>query len=172
MSAGLPTARPPIAKPPTAMQPAVRWMRVWMVWLLIAATETVHGLLRRALLLPRVGETDAHRTGVAVGAVLILLIALACVRWMGLLPGAETTPEAQAASVKAQWRVGAAWVLAMLAFEFGLGAALGTPMAHLLDAYDPRRGGWMAAGMAVLAAAPWLAARLRCGAHRGGVSRG
>lgn len=159
-------------EPSVVMPPAVRWMRVWMVWLLIAATETVHGVLRRALLLPRVSEIDAHRIGVVVGAVLILLIALACVRWMGLLPGVDTTPEARAACVKAQWMVGAAWVLAMLAFEFGMGAALGTPIARVLDEYDPRQGGWMAAGMAVLAAAPWLAARLRGGAHRGGVAGG
>ena len=147
--------------PPVAMSPAVRWPRAWAVWLLIAATETVHGVLRRALLAPRVGEAMAHRIGVVVGSALILLIALACVRWLGLLPAPGAQLRARAALLKAQWTVGAAWVLAMLAFEFGLGAALGTPIARLFAEYDPRQGGWMAAGMAVLAAAPWLAARAR-----------
>lgn len=154
-------------EPSVAMLPAVRWPRAWTVWLLIVAAETVHGTLRRTLLLPYVDETDAHRIGVVVGAALILLIALACVRWMGLLPAADAAPAARAACLRAQWAVGAAWGLAMLVFEFGLGAALGTPMARLLAEYDPRQGGWMAAGMAVLAAAPWLAARARGagGAH-------
>lgn len=151
---------------PSAGQMRGRWPRAAAVWLLIALVETAHGLLRRALVLPWAGEALAHRIGVATGAVLVLATTFACIRWMGLVPVAGATPQEHAALTSAQWQVGAAWVLAMLAFEFGLGQAAGVPAERVLAEYDPRRGGWMLAGMATLAAAPWLSARLRQGARR------
>ena len=52
-------------------------------------------------------------------------------------------------------------VVAMLAFEIGLGRGLGASWPRLAADYDPRQGGFMLAGMAVLLFAPMIACRIR-----------
>ena len=57
--------------------------------------------------------------------------------------------------------IGALWLVLTLAFEFGLGHALGRSWAALLADYDLTRGGLLSIGMVVLALAPWIAAHFR-----------
>jgi hypothetical protein len=132
-----------------------RWLRALLVWLGIAVAETAHGILRRWLVVPAIGETAAHAVGVLVGCAIILAIAVAAIRWIG------------ADTLRSQLQVGVLWAVLMLSFEFGLGAALGVPLAQIRADYDPRGGGLMAFGMAFLVLSPLLAARLRhaAGSH-------
>jgi hypothetical protein len=58
-------------------------------------------------------------------------------------------------------RIGALWLTLTLAFEFGLGRALGRPWAAMLADYDLSRGGLLSVGMVVLALSPLIAARIR-----------
>ncbi len=119
------------------------------VWLLIAVAETVHGTVRTLWLLPLVGDLRSRQIGVLTGSVMILLIAWATIRWIG------------ARETRQLLGIGALWVILMLAFEAGLGRALGMPWERLLSDYNPWKGGFMLAGLAVLGLAPLIGFRLR-----------
>jgi hypothetical protein len=127
---------------------ALPWGRALAVWALIAAAETVHGVLRGLLLVPAVGQAAAARIGFGVGCVIVLGIAWATRRWLG------------ARSAAAQWRIGLLWAALMLGFELAIGRAQGFGWARIAAEFDPTRGGPMAFGLLLVAAAPRLAARL------------
>lgn len=120
-----------------------------VAWGLIALVETLHGTVRAVWLAPQVGDLASRQIGVLTGSVLILAVAWLTTRWIG------------APSARARWAVGALWVALMLAFELGLGRALGVPWERLWADYDLRQGGLMGFGLLVLLVAPILAARLR-----------
>lgn len=124
-------------------------IRVFLLWLLIALIETVHGTLRGLFLVPVIGEKGAHQFGVVFGALLILAIALLGSDWLA------------ARTLRLQLFAGLAWVMLMLGFEFSLAYALGLSFDRLVADYDVSRGGLMLFGMLVLGLAPWIAARLQ-----------
>lgn len=125
------------------------FFRAFLVWLFIIAAETVHGVLRRLLLVPLVGDLPARQIGVLIGVLLILAVAYHCVGWI-------------AAWSKIQLLgVGVLWVVLTVLFEIGLGRfVLGLPWERLTED-DPTRGGFMGLGLAFMAFSPLLAARLR-----------
>lgn len=126
------------------------WRRALALWLAIITAESVHGALREWLLRPALGDLRARQLSVITGALVILAVAALGSRWLA------------ARSVRAQLRVGAAWVSLTIAFEVALGRlVLGYGWSRITEDYDPRRGGFLALGMIVLALAPWIAARLR-----------
>lgn len=120
-----------------------------MVWLVIMAAETVHGILRGWLLVPRVGAEAANRIGWPIGAVIVIGGALLFARWIGLR---ETS---------ALLRLGLVWAALSLAFELGIGLLRGLGLPGLMAELDPARGGLLLYGLAVMAVAPLAAARLR-----------
>ncbi len=124
-------------------------IRAVVVWLLLALVEVVHGTLRAIFLAPRIGDLPSRQVGVVVGSVLILGIAWLTSAWIG------------ARSRRSLAAIGVLWLVLMLTFEITLGRALGLSWERIASDYVPSRGGYMAIGMAVLAAAPWIAARLR-----------
>ena len=123
--------------------------RALLVWLLMMVIETIHGVLRNLLLVPLVGDLRARQLGVFIGSALILGIAVLLIDWI------------RPSSVRELLVIGAMWLALTLAFEFGLGHALGRPWNALLSDYDLTRGGLLSMGMVVLALSPWLAARIR-----------
>jgi hypothetical protein len=123
--------------------------RALVVWVLIIAAESVHGVLRGLFLVPVVGDLPARQIGVLVGSAIILAIAWLVSRWLG------------ARSLREQLAVGALWVALTVCFEFALGRVLGFATDRIVEDYDPSRGGFMLLGLAVMLIAPALAARLR-----------
>lgn len=123
--------------------------RALLAWLLMMAIETIHGVLRNRFLAPVVGDFRARQIGVFIGSALILCIAVLLIGWIH--PTSERTLLA----------IGALWLALTLAFEFGLGRALGRPWDAMLADYDLSRGGLLSIGMVVLALSPWVAARIR-----------
>jgi hypothetical protein len=144
-------SRPSDVKPlPVETDPrALPWRRALAVWALIALAETVHGVLRGLLLVPALGEMVAQRIGFAVGCGLVLAVAWMCSGWL-----AARTPAAQA-------KTGLLWMLLMLGLEIVVGLLRGMDAARIAAEFDPGQGGLMLYGLLLLAAAPWLAARLR-----------
>jgi hypothetical protein len=57
--------------------------RAFAVWLILICAEILHGFARGILLVPHVGEFRSNQIGVFTGSVIILIIALAFVRWLG-----------------------------------------------------------------------------------------
>jgi hypothetical protein len=120
--------------------------RAVAIWILIALAETLHGVARTLVVAPILGDRPSRQLGVFVGSMLILGIAWLSVTWIR----ATTRPQLLA--------VGLVWVVLMLAFEVGLGRAVGASWERILSDYDPRQGGLMILGMGVLVLAPLLAA--------------
>lgn len=110
--------------------------------------ETVHGMLRSALLVPLVGADAAARIGWPVAAVLVIIIAVLTIRWTGIKGRA------------ALLGLGAAWAVLTVMFELLIGVMRGLDAPALLSALNPLTGSiaWTAAMMLI---APLLAARLR-----------
>ena len=112
--------------------------RATVVWLIIIGIETVHGILRRLLLVPMVGESRSNQIGVFIGSVLVLFVAWSFSGWL------------HAESILAKLRVGLLWCVLTFCFEIGVGHLLGVDIGHVLAAYNPFQGGLMLLGMAVM----------------------
>jgi len=123
--------------------------RALVVWMLMMAIETIHGVLRNRFLVPVIGDVGSRQIGVLIGSVLILGIAILLIGWI------------HPTSERSLLAIGVLWLNLTLAFEFGLGLALRRPWAAMLADYDLRRGGLLSIGMVVLALSPWIAARIR-----------
>lgn len=123
--------------------------RALLAWLLMMVIETIHGVLRNRFLVPVIGDVGSRQTGVLIGSVLILSIAVLLIGWI------------HPTSERALLAISALWLTLTLAFEFGLGLALGRPWDAMLADYDLSRGGLLSIGMVVLALSPWIAARIR-----------
>lgn len=118
------------------------WGRAIAVWLLIVVVESLNGTLRELFLAPMIGDFTARRIGFFIAVGLILGIAWLTAPWLG--------PRARASKLT----VGALWLVLMLAFEFGLGFALGLSRERILADYDLSRGGLMGFGLVVMLFAP------------------
>ncbi|MCU0231696.1 MAG: hypothetical protein MUC67_10010 [Acidobacteria bacterium] len=126
------------------------FLRSVSAWALIALVESIHGTLRVLWLQPRVGELRSRQIAFVTGSLLIVAVAALTVKWIG------------ARSRRELLLVGLLWAGLMLLFELSLGRlAAGYSWDRIAADYDPRRGGLMAFGLLLVAAAPWLAARLR-----------
>ena len=125
-------------------------LRALLVWLVVIAAETAHGVLRGLLLVPLVGDRPARQIGVPVGSLIVLAVAYLFIRWIA----AGTTLRLLG--------VGLLWVVLTVLFEIGLGRlALGLPWERITEDYDVTRGGFMGLGLLFMAASPRLAAWLR-----------
>lgn len=124
-------------------------LRAFAAWLVIVATESVHGTLRQLFLAPLTGDLHARQLSVFTGSALVFVIALLLVRWIG------------ATRRQTLLWIGVLWLVLTLAFEVSLGRLLGMDWQRILADYDVTRGGLMPIGMGVLLFAPLAAARLR-----------
>jgi hypothetical protein len=125
-------------------------LRTFLIWLLIAMAEVLHGILRVRLLNCRVGDHRARQIGVFTGSAIILGIAWFSVPWLG----ASTTGQLLG--------VGFLWLTLMLGLEVAFGRLVFRASWQRLAAdFDFRKGGLLSIGMAVLLVAPVLVAKLR-----------
>jgi hypothetical protein len=116
------------------------------VWVLIILAETVHGVVRTAVLEPRLGGFRARQLAVFTGSAIIFAVARRFYR------GDASSRGALAAT-------GLVWAALTVAFELALARVLGMPQEHVLTDYDLRRGGLLGLGITFMAACPLLAAR-------------
>lgn len=122
-------------------------LRAFAVWLLIAAAEVVHGILRMQLLRPLLGDLRARQVAIVSGSLIILAIAFLTRRFL------------RAATTGRQIAVGAFWATLMVAFDVLFGRFyIGYSWSRIAQDFDPSRGGFMLAGLAVMVLAPWLVA--------------
>jgi hypothetical protein len=123
-------------------------LRPLAVWLAFILAESVLGALRSLISAPQL-ELIARQAGVVVGALLILGLSWINLRWMRIR------------TARRAWAVGAFWVALTLAFEIGLGRAVGLGWDRILADYDLAHGGLMGLGLAAMALSPWAALALR-----------
>jgi len=124
-------------------------------WFAILVLAIANGALREAVLIPQLGL----RTGTALSGVLltgaVFAVTFALVFW--------GRPPAGAAG----W-IGAGWLLATLAFEFGFGLARGKTWPEMLGAYVFKDGNLWPLVLLALLLAPALCQRALGGRVPGG----
>jgi hypothetical protein len=121
-----------------------------LVWLLIMVAEFVHGMARTVLLQPYLGDCRARQVAVFIGSVIILAVALVCVRWIG------------AGTTRKLLGVGMLWLVLTVAFELLFGRlVMGYSWLRIVSDYNLIEGGLLPIGLAVLTLSPLLAAHLR-----------
>ena len=126
------------------------WRRAIAVWLVLIATEIIHGIVRSILLTPRVGDMRARQIGVFTGSLVNLGIAHFFIRWIG----ARTT--------RALGGIGVVWVVLTVVFEVAFGRlVMRSTWERLRSDYDLAHGGLLPLGLVALAGSPLVAARLR-----------
>jgi hypothetical protein len=126
------------------------WFRAILVWVLIIAVEFVHGMIRTLIITPAIGDLRARQVGVAIGSLLILIVAVLCVRWIR-----TNRPSVLVA-------VGLIWVIFTVGFEILLGRwVLDLPWSRIRADYDISNGGFMILGLCVMAMSPLLAHAIR-----------
>ncbi len=121
--------------------------RAVAIWLTMIFVESIHGVVRRLVLEPRLGDLPARQVSVLSGAVLIVFVFWFTLKWLGPQPGWRW------------WQLGLLWLTLTIAFEIGLGCATGMSWDRIASDYDPRRGGFLALGMLVLLVAPRVVAQ-------------
>jgi hypothetical protein len=125
------------------------WRRALLVWMLIILAETAHGMVRELFIAPAIGDLRARQLGVLIGSVIVFAVA-----WL-------TARGLDARTRGLQLMVGALWVALTLTFEILLGRAIGASWERIASDYNPARGGFLLAGLAVLFFAPRFTAHLR-----------
>ena len=128
---------------------SVALTRAVRIWLTMIAVESIHGVMRRLILEPQLGDLRARQIGVFTGAVLITWVLWFTLTWLGPQP------------VRRWWTYGLLWLALTLAFEIGLGRATGMSWERIASDFDPRRGGLLAFGMLVILVAPRFVAQRR-----------
>lgn len=125
-------------------------LRAMVVWVGIIPVAIANAGVRTNWLTPRLGEHAGHVLSTVTLSAAIMLIAWLTMGWIG----PRTTDDAV--------RVGVAWMLATVAFEFLAGHYLfGNPWSTLLADYNLLRGRVWVLVLLTLLAAPWVAAALR-----------
>jgi hypothetical protein len=125
------------------------WRRALLVWMLIILAETAHGMVRELFIAPVIGDLRARQVGVLIGSVIVLGVAWLTALWLN------------ARTRRLQFAIGALWVALTLTFEILVGRAIGASWERIFSDFNPVRGGFMLAGLAILFFAPRIAARLR-----------
>ena len=139
--------KPPATVESTHLGIAARAIAVWLV---LIVAEILHGIARGILLVPHVGEFRSSQIGVFTGSVIILVIALASVRWIG----AHRTTELLL--------VGFLWLVLTLAFEVAFGRfVVGASWERIVADYNLLEGGLLPFGMLVLLLSPLIAGKIR-----------
>jgi hypothetical protein len=125
-------------------------LRALVVWLVIIAVETVHGIIRTLLLMPMMGDFPARQISVFTGSLLIFGVTLLLINWIA----ARTTLQLL--------MVGTIWVLLTILFEITLGRlVLDLSWDRITEDYNITRGGFLGFGLLFMAVSPLLAARFR-----------
>jgi hypothetical protein len=124
--------------------------RAIAIWLVLICAEILHGIARGIFLVPHVGEFRSNQIGVFTGSIIILVIALASVRWIG------------ASRTTGLLAVGVLWLVLTLTFEVSFGRfVVGASWERLAADYNVPERGLLPFGMIVLLFAPLIAGKLR-----------
>ncbi len=124
-------------------------VKALVIWLGILALAVANGIFREAVLIPRLGTPSALVLSGLLLATLILGIAYLSLPWLGT----RQPPYLLG--------VGFGWLGLTLVFEFSFGLWQGKSWPVLLEAYTFKDGNVWPLVLAVVALAPYVAARLR-----------
>jgi hypothetical protein len=121
-----------------------------ILWAAIIPLAIANGAFRDAVLVPRLGPAGARFASGLMLSALILALAVISVPWIGR------------GSAHQYWSIGAVWLVFTVAFEFVFGRFVAKkPWPELIRAYTFENGDIWPLVLVIVAAAPYLAARVR-----------
>lgn len=127
-------------------------IRALAICVVLAGTETLHGIARTVLLVPRVGKEVALKLSIVSGSFLAFVVCYFLVPGVGLSTLAEHLV------------LGLCLSAFMAAFDLAMGVLLlRRSWSQALQDFNPTRGNLLVFGLAFLVFAPALVAWLRMG---------
>lgn len=129
-------------------------IRILALCVALAGFETLHGVARAALLVPRIGKQRALKVAIVTGS----LLAFAVCWWL--------VPPIGYRNALPLFGVGLTIVLFMASFDIALARMLlHRPWRRVLEDFDPRSGNYLSLGLLLMVTFPYLSVRLRewCG---------
>ena len=125
-------------------------LRVLLLCVLLASAETLHGIVRAAVLVPRIGKKRALKVSIVSGSLLAFTVC-----WF-VVPGMGIQGDGPLLSL------GVTIAVFMASFDVTLGKlVLKRPWRKAFDDFDPRTGNYLLFGVLLLTAFPWSAMALR-----------
>lgn len=125
-------------------------IRILALCVALAGFETLHGIARAALLVPRIGKQRALKVAIVTGS----LLAFGVCWWLVPPIGYRGTPQL--------FGVGLAIALFMASFDIALARwLLHRPWRRVLEDFDPRGGNYLSLGLLLMVTFPYLSVRLR-----------
>jgi hypothetical protein len=121
-----------------------------IVWLIIIVAESVHGILRVLLLEPLVGDFRARQIAVFTGAIIVLTLSIAFVRWF------------KSENLTQLFAIGLLWITLTIAFEILLGRFVANlPWERIASDYNLFEGGLLPLGLLSMLFSPIVAGKIR-----------
>jgi len=124
-------------------------LKSFAIWLGKLALAIGNGMLREAVLIPKLGSRAGLMVSGLLLSVLIVVVTYQCLPWLGTRRPTQLLG------------VGIGWLVLTVVFEFSFGLWQGKSWRALLEAYTFSGGNIWPVVLAVTALAPYLAARLR-----------
>ena len=124
-------------------------LRIGALLLALASAETLHGIARTTLLVPRVGKRAAQRIGIVTGSLLAFCLCLLMVPAIGIT------------GTGGLLALGALLAVFMASFDLALERlVLKRPWSKALADLDPRSGNLLLFGLLFLVVCPYLSMKL------------
>lgn len=135
----------------TAFQGGAVWLALkgFALWLVILGLAFANAALRELVLIPQWGKPQGLMLSGVVLATLVLVVAWACLPWLGTRRIAELLA------------IGFGWLVLTIVFDFAMGWLQGKPTQQLFEAYLFKDGNLWPLVLLVTLSAPCLAAKLR-----------
>lgn len=120
-------------------------IRIVALCVVLAGAETLHGVARTVLVVPKIGKVKAAKLGAITGSVLAFLICLVLVPPIGLV------------SAGAHLALGAALAVFMAGFDLAIGRfVMRKPWVKLWPDFSPATGNYLSYALLFLASVPLL----------------
>lgn len=120
-------------------------LRVLSLCVLLASAETLHGIFRAAVIVPRIGKKRALKISIVTGS----LLAFGVCYWQ--VPGLGLTATGPLMGV------GLTLALFMASFDVVLGKlVMKRPWRKAFTDFDPRTGNYLVFGVLLLVMFPWV----------------
>lgn len=118
-------------------------VRTLSLCIALAGAETLHGIARTVLLVPRIGKARALKVSIVSGSILAFLVCYALVPGMGLATPGQTLS------------LGVFLALFMAAFDIAMGKLLlRRSWSKAFSDFNPATGNWLIFGLALLTVFP------------------
>lgn len=126
------------------------FMRILALCIALAGVETLHGIFRATVLVPRIGKSGALKLSIVTGSALAFGVCYLLVPGIGVV---------QPAGLLA---IGLALALFMAGFDIALAKMLlRRPWAKVFRDFDPRTGNYLSFGLLLLVFFPYVVMQLR-----------